>query len=61
MAGSTDTIDGEQEHGPPSDPTRALDVQSIGRLGAAVAWLAALGGAGAIDGYGKGRMLVFCD
>lgn len=29
-----------------SDPTRALDVQSIGRMGAAVAWLTALGGGG---------------
>ena len=44
MSGTTETSEREPGNGPPSDPTRSLDVQSIGRLGAAAAWIATLGG-----------------
>lgn len=44
MSGTSETSEREPRDGPPADPTRALDVQSIGRVGAALAWLAALGG-----------------
>ena len=44
MSQASETSEREPRDGPPSDPTRALDVQSIGRVGAAAAWVAALGG-----------------
>lgn len=44
MSEASETSEREPTAGPPSDPTRALDVQSIGRVGAAAAWVAALGG-----------------
>lgn len=45
MAGASRESEQVQHGGTATDPTRALDVQSIGRLGAAVAWTAALAGA----------------
>ena len=44
MSGTSESSEREPRDGPPSDPTRSLDVQSIGRVGAAAAWVAALGG-----------------
>lgn len=44
MSGASEKSDRESSDAPPSDPTRALDVQSIGRVGAAAGWAAALGG-----------------
>lgn len=44
MVGASPESQQEPSGGTSSDPTRSLDVQSIGRLGAAAAWAAALGG-----------------
>lgn len=45
MAGPSRPSEVGEPRGPGSDPTRALDVQSIGRAGAAAAWIVTLAGA----------------
>lgn len=47
MSGISESSEPERTGGPSSDPTRALDVRSIGRVGAVTAWAAVLGGGAA--------------